>query len=64
MTHSIENSSATLSNLLVQVQEQANRSQDFLAPTDQLVLMTGDRGMAVRSARLFWSSLVACPPKS
>jgi hypothetical protein len=44
MTHSIENSANTLSTLLQQVQEQANRSQDFLAPTDQLVLMTGDRG--------------------
>jgi hypothetical protein len=44
MTHSIENSANTLSTLLKQVQEQANRSQDFLAPTDQLVLMTGDRG--------------------
>jgi hypothetical protein len=44
MTHSIENSANTLSTLLQQVQEQANRSQDFLAPTDQLQLMTGDRG--------------------
>jgi len=44
MTHTIENSANTLSTLLKQVQEQANRSQDFLAPTDQLVLMTGDRG--------------------
>jgi hypothetical protein len=44
MTNSIENSSNTLQNLLLQVQEQANKQQDFLAPTDQLQLMTGDRG--------------------
>ena len=44
MQHSIENSKNTLQNLLIKVQEQANRSQDFLAPTNQLQLMTGDRG--------------------
>lgn len=44
MQHSIENSKSTLQNLLIKVQEQANRSQDFLAPTNQLQLMTGDRG--------------------
>ena len=44
MNHSIENSSNTLQSLLIKVQEQANRSQDFLAPTNQLQLMTGDRG--------------------
>ena len=44
MNHSIENSKNTLQNLLIKVQEQANRSQDFLAPTNQLQLMTGDRG--------------------
>jgi hypothetical protein len=42
--HSIENSKNTLQSLLIKVQEQANRSQDFLAPTNQLQLMTGDRG--------------------
>ena len=44
MNHSIENSSNTLQSLLIKVQEQANRSQDFLAPTNQLQLMTGDCG--------------------
>ena len=44
MNHSIENSTNTLQNLLLQVQDQANRSQDYLAPTNQLQLMTGDRG--------------------
>lgn len=44
MQHSIENSNSTLQNLLIKVQEQANRAQDFLAPTNQLQLMTGDRG--------------------
>lgn len=42
--HTIENSHNTLSALLRQVQDQAARSQDYLAPTDQLQLMTGDRG--------------------
>ena len=44
MQHSIENSDQTLTRLLQQVQDQAARSQDFLAPTNQLQLMTGDRG--------------------
>jgi hypothetical protein len=44
MQHTIENSDHTLTRLLQQVQDQAARSQDFLAPTNQLQLMTGDRG--------------------
>lgn len=44
MQHTIENADATLTRLLQQVQDQAARSQDFLAPTNQLQLMTGDRG--------------------
>ena len=44
MQHTIENSDNTLTRLLQQVQDQAARSQDFLAPTNQLQLMTGDRG--------------------
>ena len=44
MQHTIENSDNTLTRLLQQVQDQAARSQDFLAPTNQLSLMTGDRG--------------------
>jgi len=44
MNHSIENSENTLTRLLQQVQDQAARSQDILAPTNQLQLMTGDRG--------------------
>ncbi|MEY2908799.1 MAG: hypothetical protein RLZZ602_1322 [Pseudomonadota bacterium] len=44
MTHTIENSQNTLTNLLRQVQDQAARSQDYIAPTNQLQLMTGDRG--------------------
>ena len=44
MQHSIENSDHTLTRLLQQVQDQAARSQDFLAPTNQLQLHTGDRG--------------------
>lgn len=44
MSTSIENSSNTLQNLLLQVQQQATQQQDFLAPTNQLQLMTGDRG--------------------
>jgi hypothetical protein len=43
MQHSIENGN-TLQNLLIKVQDQAARSQDYLAPTDQLQLVTGDRG--------------------
>lgn len=42
--HSIENGTNTLQNLLLKVQDQATRAQDFLAPTNQLQLMTGDRG--------------------
>ena len=44
MQHTIENSDNTLTRLLQQVQDQAARSQDFLAPTNQLQLSTGDRG--------------------
>ena len=44
MQHTIENSDNTLTRLLQQVQDQAARSQDFLAPTNQLQLVTGDRG--------------------
>lgn len=44
MQHTIENSDHTLTRLLQQVQDQAARSQDFLAPTNQLQLMTCDRG--------------------
>jgi len=44
MQHTIENSDNTLTRLLQQVQDQAARSQDFLAPTNQLQLTTGDRG--------------------
>ena len=36
MQHTIENSDNTLTRLLQQVQDQAARSQDFLAPTNQL----------------------------
>ena len=42
--HTIENGTNTLQNLLLKVQDQAARAQDFLAPTNQLQLMTGDRG--------------------
>lgn len=42
--HTIENGTNTLQNLLLKVQDQAQRAQDFLAPTNQLQLMTGDRG--------------------
>ena len=44
MQHTIENSDQTLTRLLQQVQDQAARSQDFLAPTNQLQPMTGDAG--------------------
>lgn len=44
MQNSIENSDQTLTRLLHQVQDQAARSQDFLAPTNQLRLRTDDRG--------------------
>ena len=44
MQNSIENSDQTLTRLLQQVQDQAARSQDFLAPTNQLQLVTGDKG--------------------
>ena len=40
MTISIENSKGTLTNLLKTVQDQAARSADFLAPTDQLQFRT------------------------
>ena len=42
--HTIENSNKTLTGLLTRVQEQANRSADFLAPTDQLQFKTESDG--------------------
>jgi hypothetical protein len=42
--HNLENSNNTLQNLLVTVQNQAARAVDFLAPTNQLQLVTGDDG--------------------
>lgn len=40
----IENSKGTLQNLLLKVQEQNNRSADFLASTNNLQKMTNDEG--------------------
>ena len=42
--HPLENSKNTLQNLLTIVQHQADRAVDFLAPTNQLQLVTGDDG--------------------
>jgi hypothetical protein len=39
--HTIENQSNTLQTLLQTVQEQAQRAQDYLAPTNQLLFATG-----------------------
>jgi hypothetical protein len=39
--HTIENSNNTLQALLQTVQEQAQRAQDYLAPTNQLLFATG-----------------------
>lgn len=40
MTHTIENEGFTLQNLMLKVQDQAARSQDFLVPTDQAFYKT------------------------
>ena len=40
----IENSKGTLKNLLLKVQEQSNRSADFLASTSNLQKITDDEG--------------------
>lgn len=40
MTHVIENENRTLQNLLLKVQDQAARSQDFLVPTNQAIYRT------------------------
>lgn len=43
--HSIENSKNTLSNLIRKVQDQANRANDYLAPTHDLQKATTDDGL-------------------
>ena len=40
MQNVIENEGRTLQNLLIKVQDQAARSEDFLAPTDHLFYRT------------------------
>ena len=42
MTHTIENEGYTLQNLMLKVQDQAARSQDFLVPTDQAFYKTAE----------------------
>lgn len=48
--HTIENSNKTLTGLLTRVQEQANRSADFLAPTNQLQFKTESDGKTASSS--------------
>jgi len=44
LTHHIENSNNTLSKLLEKVKDQAARSADFLAPTDNIQKVTSENG--------------------
>ena len=61
MQHSIENSDNTLTRLLQQVQDQAARSQDFLAPTNQLQLKTVDRGDGTNVSRIIMEQSGGAP---
>lgn len=61
MQHTIENSDHTLTRLLQQVQDQAARSQDFLAPTNQLQLMTGDAGDGSKVSQIIMEQTGGAP---
>ena len=61
MQHTIENSDNTLTRLLQQVQDQAARSQDFLAPTNQLQLMTADRGDGINDSQIIMEQSGGAP---
>ena len=63
MQNSIENSDQTLTRLLQQVQDQAARSQDFLAPTNQLQLVTGDKGDGSKVSQIIMEQAGVHPPK-
>ena len=61
MQNSIENSDQTLTRLLEQVQDQAARSQDFLAPTNQLQLVTGDAGDGSKVSQIIMEQTGGAP---
>jgi hypothetical protein len=61
MQNSIENSDQTLTRLLQQVQDQAARSQDFLAPTNQLQLVTGDAGDGSKVSQIIMEQTGGAP---
>jgi len=61
MQNSIENSDQTLTRLLQQVQDQAARSQDFLAPTNQLQLVTGDKGDGSKVSQIIMEQTGGAP---
>ena len=61
MQNSIENSDQTLTRLLQQVQDQAARSQDFLAPTNQLQLVTGDKGDGSKVSQIIMEQAGGAP---
>ena len=59
--HTIENGTNTLQNLILKVQDQAARAQDFRAPTNQLQLMTGDRGDGTKVSQVVFEKTKGQP---
>ena len=59
--HTIENGTNTLQNLILKVQDQASRAQDFRAPTNQLQLMTGDRGDGTKVSQVVFEKTKGQP---
>lgn len=59
--HTIENGTNTLQNLILKVQDQAARAQDFRAPTNQLQLITGDRGDGTKVSQVVFEKTKGQP---